>query len=90
MQRTIEYFEERGKANTERTLVLAYQRAREAGIKHVVLASTRGYTANKALEICPDLDLIAVGGDPDRFPTEQAECFRQTGKLIFSREIEYN
>ena len=61
MQRVIEYFEQRGWANTERTLELACQRAREAGIGTIVLASTRGYTARKALEISTDLNLIAVG-----------------------------
>ena len=48
MQRAIEYFEERGPANTERTLELACQRALEAGIRSIVLASTRGYTAGPA------------------------------------------
>lgn len=90
MQRTIEYFEERGKVNTERTLQLACQRAREEGIEHLVLASTRGYTAGRALEICADLSLIAVGIGRESFPAEQAERFQQTGKLIFAREIDYN
>ncbi len=54
MQRTVEYFEERGRANTERTLKLARQRALEAGIGSIALASTRGYTAGKALEICTE------------------------------------
>ncbi len=90
MQRTIEYFEERGQANTERTLELARQRAREAGIRSIVLASTRGYTAGKALEICSDLNLIAVGIERDRFPAEQAKRFQRTGKLIFSHEVDYD
>lgn len=89
MQRTIEYFEERGKIDTERTLQLACQWAREEGIRRIVLASTRGYTASKALEICSDLDLIAVGIGRASFPIEQAERFQQTGKLIFAREIDY-
>jgi hypothetical protein len=90
MQRNIEYFEDRGQPNTERTLGLACQRAREAGIRSIVLASTRGYTAGKALEMCPGLDLIAVGIGRASFPTEQAERFQQTGKLIFAREINYD
>jgi len=90
MRRTIEYFEERGRANTERTLKLACQRARETRIGSIVLASTRGYTAGKALEICSDLNLIAVGIQRDRFPAEQAERFQRTGKLIFSEEVGYD
>jgi uncharacterized protein len=88
MKRTIEYFEERGPANTERTLELAYEYARQAGIKSVVMASTRGYTAGKALEICSGLNLIAVGIERDRFPAEEIERFQQAGSVIFGREIE--
>jgi len=90
MQRAIEYFEKRGQANTDRTLKLACERAQEAGIQSVVLASTRGYTAGKALEICRGLDLVAVGIGRSSFPTDQAERFQQTGKLIFAREINYD
>ena len=89
MQRTIEYFEERGRANTDRVLELACQRAREAGIRSIVLASTRGYTASKALEMCSDLVLIAVGIGRASFPMEQAERFQRRGELIFAREIDY-
>ena len=90
MQRTIEYFPERGPANTERTLELAFRRAHELGIRSIVLASTRGYTAAKAVELCPDLNLVAVGIGRGRFPEEEAQRFQQSGKLIFSREIEYD
>lgn len=90
MQRTVEYFEEGGRDNTERTLKLACQRASEVGIETIVMASTRGYTAEKALEICPDRNLIAVGGERDRFSAELADRFQQTGDLIFTREIQYD
>ena len=90
MQRTIEYFESRGRDNTDRTLTLACERAREAGIGTVVLASTRGYTAERAVELCSDLDLIAVGIQRSRFPAEEAGAFEGTGKLIFSQEIDYD
>lgn len=90
MQRDIEYFEERGKSNTDRTLELACERARAEGIGSIVLASTRGYTAGRALEISADLDLIAVGIGRDSFPVELAERFGKTGKLIFAREVGYS
>jgi hypothetical protein len=90
MQRTIEYFDERGRANTDRTLELARQRAQEAGIGTLVLASTRGYTAGRALEICPGLELVAVGIERSRFPAEQIERFDRSGKVIFSREVGYD
>jgi hypothetical protein len=88
MQRTIEYFDESGRGDTERTLELASQYARQAGIKTIVLASTRGYTAGKALEICSGLNLVAVGIGRDRFPAEEIERFERVGSVIFSREIE--
>jgi hypothetical protein len=90
MQRAVEYFEERGRANTDRTLDLACQRARDEGIRSIVLASTRSYTADRALEMCPGLDLVAVGIGRESFPVDQAERFEQVGKLIFAREVDYN
>jgi hypothetical protein len=90
VQRDIEYFEERGKINTDRTLELACQRARTEGIDCIVLASTRGYTAGRALETCADLDLVAVGIGRESFPAELAEHFEETGKLIFAREVGYS
>jgi len=88
MQRTIEYFESSGKDNTEKTLALSCQRARQGGIKHVVMACTRGYTAGLALDTCAGLSLIAVGIERDRFPAEEIERFEQAGKVIFAREID--
>jgi len=41
------YWEKPGKSNTDRTLELALQRALERGIKHVVVASCSGATADK-------------------------------------------
>ena len=90
MLRDVEYFEEKGKQNTDRTLELACQRARAESIGSIVLASTRGYTAGRALEICADLDLVAVGIGRDSFPAELAERFEKTGKLIFAREVGYS
>ena len=52
------------------------------------MASTRGYTAGKALEMCPGLNLVAVGIGRDRFPQKEIERFQQVGSAIFGREIE--
>ncbi len=51
MERKILYFESPGPANTEATLRAVRERVRELGIKTVVLASSHGATAWKALEI---------------------------------------
>ena len=88
MQRTIEYFESSGPENTDKTLELARQYAQQNGIKTLVMACTRGYTSDKALELCPGLNLIAVGISRDRFPEEEIERFQSAGSVIFSREIE--
>jgi uncharacterized protein len=50
MEEKITYFEQFGKENTETTLKLALERAKARGIKKIVLASTRGDTAQLAAE----------------------------------------
>ena len=54
------YFEKAGKINTEQTLKLACERAKALGINEVVLASTKGDTAYKALEIFSGFKIAAV------------------------------
>jgi hypothetical protein len=55
------FFDRPGKANTEQTLKLAAARARELGIRELVVATSSGRTALQALEIAPDLGVVAVG-----------------------------
>ena len=45
------FFDKPGKDNTEQTLKLAFDRGKELGLNEVVIASTIGNTAYKALEI---------------------------------------
>ncbi len=54
------YFESPGKENTEATLKAAYERAQELSIKELVLATTTGDSAEKALSICKGMDIVAV------------------------------
>ena len=62
MDKSITYFNEVGKANTEEVMKLSAKRAAELGITHVVLASTSGETALVAAEAFKDQDvkLIAI------------------------------
>ncbi len=61
MERKIVYFDKPGKQNTEETLRLAVERARELGIKYLVVASSYGDTAKKALELIDDnMQLVVV------------------------------
>jgi len=89
MQKPTEYFDQKGPDNTDRTLELACQRAREEGIGTVVVASTRGAVAGRALEICAGLNLVACGIGRDQFPADQLAHFG-ADKVIFAREVGYS
>ncbi len=54
------HFDKKGKENTDETLRLAAKRAGELGIEELVLASKRGDSAYRALEICKGLKIICV------------------------------
>jgi len=90
LEKKIVYFERVGKVNTEETLRLAEQRARELGIKTVVLASTHGYTAQKALEIFIDLRFVVVGTERGSFEKDLLRTLEdEMVPVSFSREVEY-
>jgi len=54
------YFEKPGPENADATLELAFKRAKEIGIKDVVVASTKGETGIKAAKIFKGFNLIVV------------------------------
>lgn len=54
------YFDKAGKVNTNKTLELAYERGKELGLDEVVLASSKGDTAYKALEIFSGFRIVVV------------------------------
>ncbi len=57
----IVYFEKPGRENTEQTLKFAIERARELGIKYIVVASSYGDTARKAVEMVDEgMQLVVV------------------------------
>jgi hypothetical protein len=60
MKIPVTYFEEKGKENTDETLRLAYKRAKELKITHVIVPTTTGATAVKAAELMKDLNLVVV------------------------------
>lgn len=60
MESRIVYFEKSGKENSDEVYRLAKQRAQELGIKTVVLASTTGTSAVKALPVFKGMKLIIV------------------------------
>lgn len=54
------YFDNPGSENTEAVLRIARQRAEELGIKNIVVASTRGDTAVRAMDAFQGLRVIVV------------------------------
>ncbi|MBN1330430.1 MAG: hypothetical protein JXA54_13230 [Candidatus Heimdallarchaeota archaeon] len=57
---TIVYFKKSGPENTEKALKLAYEYAVEYKIPKVIIASSKGTTAAKALDIFENLDMLVV------------------------------
>ena len=60
MEGKIVYFENPGEENTGETLRIARERAVEMGIKTVIVASTAGGTAAKAVDVFEGMRVIAV------------------------------
>lgn len=60
MEKSIFYFKEKGPQNTEETIKLAKERAKELGIKFVVVASTSGETGVKAMGLFEDTEAKVV------------------------------
>ncbi len=60
MERKIVYFEKNAKENTEITLSLSKQRAEEMGIKTILIASTWGKTALRAVEVFDGMKVVVV------------------------------
>jgi hypothetical protein len=60
MEAKIVYFSKPGKQNTNQALRLAKRRAKELGIKTILVASTTGDTALKAMEAFKGARIVAV------------------------------
>ena len=60
MESKITYFENPGKENTEAVLRIAKQKAEELGIRTILVASTTGNTAVKAMEAFKGMRVIVV------------------------------
>ena len=90
MEGKIVYFEEGGAQNTQATLDLVRERLDRKDIKKIVLASTTGDTARRAMEMFRDQDvkLIVVPHqfdfhrDRNAFPEELAEELRRSGHQV--------
>ncbi len=90
MDGRITYFEAIGPQNTETTLRLAKERGRELDVHKIVIASTTGSTAKKAMEHFKDDDvrLVIVPHQWDfrreinPFPPETVTMLREAGHVV--------
>jgi uncharacterized protein len=93
LERNIIYFEAPGEENTTAVLSSAKDRAKELGIKHILVPSVRGISAEKALDFFAGsgLALFFVGTDPARFSRETKDRIAASGfKLAFYKEVDYH
>jgi hypothetical protein len=77
-EKKILYFDEIVDGNTEKTLAAAKKRADELGIKEIVVSSTRGGTALKALDIFREGYKVIV--------VTHSAGFREPGKIEMADE----
>ncbi len=77
MEKTINYFENKGAENTDKVIELVKQRKEELGIKTIVIASVSGNSALKLREVIEDIDIVSI--------THHAG-FREKGKLEITPE----
>jgi len=85
------YFENTGEENTDATLRAAGARAKELGIKTMLVASTRGITAVKALAYFPGCKIVAVShstgfreANLQEFTPENRRLFEAGGGVILT------
>jgi hypothetical protein len=79
VKKSILYFSNPGEENTDHTLKEAKIRADELGIKDIVVASTRGNTAVKVLEVFRDYNVVVI---------PHVTGLRQPGVQTMSNEIQ--
>lgn len=87
------YYSTPGRENLDKTLALVKKIAEELGIDDIVIASTTGYTAKKAVETLSGtgVKLTFVGTARDRFPSELIVELKKKGcNVCFSNEVKYD
>jgi len=87
------YYSAPGRENVDKTLALAKKLTEELRIDDVVIASTTGFTAKKAVETLSGtgVKLTFVGTARERFPSELiAELKKKGCNVSFSNEVKYD
>ncbi len=85
------YFDKPGSDNTEETLRIAKRRAEELGIKSILIASTYGNTAARAVEVFEGLRVIAVSHNAgfqepniQQFTSENKQQVESNGGVVLT------
>ena len=85
MESTTVYFDNPGRGNTDEVLRIARERAEELGIKKVLVASTGGDTAIKAVEVFDGIKVIAVSHATGFREPNSQEFTEEKRKMVESR-----
>lgn len=88
------YFNNSGKVNTKQTVELAIKTAREKGIKHIVVASSSGYTMDFFKDV-DDLNIICVShafgypkeGTNDMSEQKRSELINRGFKVLTTTHV---
>ena len=76
---TITYFEKAGPVNTDNALALAATRAKDLSIETIILASSSGATAQKAVTIFPRGSLVIVTHSTEKREPDSHQRQNQQG-----------
>ena len=85
MESKIVYFANPGVVNTDEVLQITRQRAEELGIKTVLVASTRGNTAAKAVGVFSGMKVIAVSLATGRREPNTQQFTEENRKIVESK-----
>lgn len=88
----VTYYATRGREHVDQTLRLVKTRSAELGVTDIVIASTRGFTAEKALPLFKgsDRNVVVVGTARERFPQDLLDRLTGEGYAVrFSHEVDY-
>ena len=79
------YFEKPGVQNTDAALALAQDRARQLGIKTILVASTSGATAVRAMDVLKGLRVVIVSHSTGFLQPNTQEFTAENRKIVESK-----
>jgi hypothetical protein len=82
MKAEIVYFETPGKSNTDAVMEIVKKKAVEKGIKTAVVASYRGYTAEKAVRALDGMKIVVIAGFHEATKENLTRTFSQGDEAL--------